>query len=956
MKRFLKTKIFEGSSKEYSVLIHLFSVFIIFSIFYTLFFSPVFFSKGLLAPADGIVQSVPAFYTPRTLWTNLLLSGFPALADPTVQSCYPLSLILSVIPGSWNSFVISAYVLSSCFSYGYVYTITRSRLAASVSGIIYGMSGFMMAHLGHTTMIHTAVWMPLIIWALEKLRHNFDVRWFAIGVGAVAFSVFAGHPQIFVYSTGLSAVYALIMGWSASIGKWKYYKIFLGFLVLGVALAAIQLIPTIELSKLSARSEMTFEEFITYSLPLNQIIQLIFPYLFGHYYPNWLYKLPYYFGEWNLTEITGYIGLLPILLAAIGFLSYRHKRISLFWFFAGLLALLLTFGGATPLANLMYHIPAYNKFRVPARHFIEVALAVSVLAGLGIAAIQQQMASKRFLLKVISASAGLMLISALSIFVFSNQIRAKLINAGAEKINLFFWFNPSIGVPLVVFASASVVLIYWSRSITSKPRIILLLLILVIDLGSFGWFYEWQYAAPSQNLLTPTAATQKYKEILNTNQQRMLPIRGGVASLDEIPPNMSRLWGVPSASGYGPLILSRVSVLFPMGPAGDIWGAEDPAKLLSKPSDRALDIMSIRYLFTPAKPSTTTENQGVSWNSEDLPISLGSGCAIKYPNSVKFNVPAQQTATAIGIVSSLACSYDISNNAEVLRVRLTDNKGSVTTQNLLAGRDTSEWAYDCSDVLPLMKHNRAPIFQSFPRDASPKCDGYRYVSILPLDKLSNVKNVELEWLGKSGAINIQKISLINDKNQHYPAKVSDFIAEHWLHIEDINQTSVYENLKAMPRAWLVPEVVRGNREEVLHAIKHSQLPDGRSYNPSQVALVEEKFNFKTKNVDLSATAKVVNLSDTQVVVQTSSSSPSFLVLSDIYYPGWKVSIDGKPSHIYKTNFVLRGVQVPVGTHTVKFEFKPMSFNLGAGISTASLVLLGYLYFKFQQKQKLLLNE
>nr|WP_242019728.1 YfhO family protein [Trichocoleus sp. FACHB-40] len=160
----------------------------------------------------------------------------------------------------------------------------------------------------------------------------------------------------------------------------------------------------------------------------------------------------------------------------------------------------------------------------------------------------------------------------------------------------------------------------------------------------------------------------------------------------------------------------------------------------------------------------------------------------------------------------------------------------------------------------------------------------------------------------------------------------------------------------MPRAWLVPEVVRGNREEVLHAIKNSQLPDGRSYNPSQVALVEEKLDFKADNVDSSATAKIVNLSDTQVVVQTSSLSPSFLVLSDIYYPGWKVSIDRKPSHIYKTNFVLRGVQVPVGTHTLKFEFKPMSFHIGAGISTASLVLLGYLYFKFQPKQKLLLNE
>lgn len=933
-------------SKKNSLIIHIFSVLLFFSLLYTLFFSPVIFSGRLLAPGDGIVQSVPAFYSPRALWTDLILSGFPVAADPQVQTWYPISILFSFIPNSWNAFVISAYVLASCFSYSYVYTITKSKLAAIVSGIIYGMSGFMMAHLGHTMMIHTAVWMPLLILALEKLRHNFNPNWFLIGVFAVTCSIVAGHPQIAVYNLGLSVAYVLVLGWTASIGRWRYYRLYLAVTFIGIGLAAIQIIPTIELMNLGLRSKLTFEDFVAYSLPLVQATQIFFPYLFGG--TSEFYK-PFYFGDWNLTELVGYAGLLPLMLAVTGFLYSRSKLVTWFWFVISLFTLLLTFGKATPLAWLMYHLPVYNKFRVPARHFIEMTLAVSVLAGLGVNAIQKQLVSSRLLLKTVLVSAGVMLASLVGSLLFSVQLKAKV---ATGELNLFPWSSPAVGVPLVIFLLAASTAIYWSRLERSRLRQLLLLIILVIDLGSFGWFYEWQYAAPSEDILTPTASAQRYKDILSASQQRMLPIRGGLGSVDEIPANMSRLWGVPSASGYGPLILSRVSQLFPMGPPGDVSGAWYSV------ADQSLDIMSIRYVFMPKKASAVPDGKGVYWSTENMATSLGSGCGTQQPNAVKFRVPSHQSATAIGIVSSLACSTDVPNDVEVLRIQATDSSGKVATQNLRAGRDTSEWAYNCSDVLPLMQHSRALIYESFPvqRDSFPKCEGHKYVSILPLDELNNVRSVELKWVGTSGAISIQKISLVNDKTkQSYPiAETSNLLADttRWHHVEEINQTSVYENLRAMPRAWLVPEVVSAKPEQVLRAIKSSQLPDGRSYTPSQIALVEERFNFKAQDFDPKATAKVVKLHDTRIEVQTNSQSPAFLVLSDVYYPGWQATIDGKARHVFQTNYVSRGILVPSGTHTIRFEFKPMSFHLGAGISAASLFLMGYIFIKSGTKQNI----
>jgi len=920
---------------------HIASVIFFYTTIYLIFFSPVIFFNNLLAPGDGFVQSVPAFYSPRTLWTNLLLSGFPVAADIQVQTWYPISLLFSLIPNSWNAFVVSAYVLASSFSYGYVYTLTKSRLAALVSGIVYGMSGFMMAHLGHTMMIHTALWMPLLIWALEKLRHQFSSEWFAVGVCAVACSFLAGHPQIFVYIMGLSAAYVLVLGWSAPFGRWKYYRLYLGVSVLGVALAAIQIIPTIELANLSPRSVMSFDNFVVFSLPIHQVIHIIFPYLFGgSNHP--LYKLPY-FGEANLTELAGYIGLLPLLLATIGFLAYHNKLVKNFWFGVALFTFLLTLGKATPLAQLMYHLPAYNKFRVPARHFIEMALAVSVLAGLGVASVQKSVVSDRLLIRTVLVSTGVIGCSLIGIFIFSGQLSKKMIDAGNRELTLVPWLNPTVGIPLLIFVLAVVSLIYWSKSTHSKFRGLWLLLILIIDLGSFGWFYEWGDGAPSKNLLTPTVSTQHYKEILNSSQQRMLPSGTGVN--DEIPPNISRLWGVPSASGYGPLILSRVSELLSMSPAGDVQGD------WKNRDNRSLDIMSVRYVFMP-KPSTVTDDKGVSWSKEDMSISLGTGCDTQEPNSINLQVPARTSATAIGIVSSLGCSAGVFDNAEVLRILVSDANGKVVTQSLRAGRDTSEWAYECSDVLPNMRHQKAPIFESFTTESgsAQTCQGHQYVSILPLEKLSELESIKLEWVGSAGAIGIKKISLIDSETQRsYPiTRLSD--STRWHHVEDINQTSVYENLRVMPRAWLVPEVVSAKSEEILNSIKSSKLPDGRLFNPSKVALVRDPLNLKVSSFDASATAKVVNISDTLVEVKTSSLSSAFLVLSDVYYPGWRATVDGKNTHIFQTDYVLRGVQIPSGSHIVRFEFKPVTFAVGVGISSSALLLFGYLIVKNQIKK------
>lgn len=248
-----------------------------YSLFFLLFFFPITFSSRFFL-SDGLLA---AFHTPVETWTNAMFSGHPRLANIHWSAFYPLKYLFSLLPNGYNLFTVTAYVLSSSFTYGYIYTITRSRLAALFGGTVFGMCGFMIGHLGHSAMIQSAVWLPLILWALEILRRTPSIPWFVIASIGVAMSITAGHPQIVVYSLMVAIAYVLFSCRNSTIGSWRYAGICIGALMFGCALAAIQLLPTTELANLSIRKELTFERFSNFSLPPFYLILFLFPYIFG---------------------------------------------------------------------------------------------------------------------------------------------------------------------------------------------------------------------------------------------------------------------------------------------------------------------------------------------------------------------------------------------------------------------------------------------------------------------------------------------------------------------------------------------------------------------------------------------------------------------------------------------------------------------------------------------------
>ena len=915
---------------------HCLFVLIFYSLLFTIFFSPVIFHDSLLAPGggrlgDAVVSHIPYYLSEKLSWDPLLSCGFPMIADSQAMSWYPPALLLSLLPGTWNLFVISAYVMAACFAYGYVYALTESRMAALVAGTTYSMCGFMFAHLGHTAMIHSAVWLPLIVWSIEMLRRELSRFWLALGCVAVACCVFAGHLQIVVYSLIVSCAYAVVMGWSAPAERARFYLHSALMLTLGLGLAAIQILPTAELASFSTRADFTFADFVSYSLPFKQIPMLIFPAAFGGIIH---YGTTPYFGDWNLIEMTGYVGLLPPVLAALGLFASRRKAVSIFWLSVGVLAFILALGERTPLASLIYQLPVLSRFRVPARHFIEMALAASVLAGIGVRAILSGKVTRRLVITIICAAALAVTVGLL--VLLSNRLSQYALAQGVAQLNMLPWRNLAVGVPLLIFLIEAAVLLYWLRAPASLHRRALVFSILIIDLSSFGWFFNWRDSSPRKEILNPPAAALKYRDLLEQSRERMLSVRGTMGTVDELPPNLSRIWGVPNATGYGPLIPSRVLYFLSILPDASV------ASTWKNAEDQSLNLTSVRYVFLP-RSGVVRDERGISWSEENMDLWLGAGCDHPPRNSVRFNLDAPFRTTRINLVTRLACSVPLTDGEEVARVLLTDVDGGVQTASLRAGLDSSEWSYDCPSIKQQIKHQRAEVFSSFPAKMYDEpCVGHFYFTSLKLSGGSAIKSVLIQKAGSSGAITIEKISLTDDANNSEAISPLSIEGSPWRFIEEAGEARIYENPRASPRAWLVPEALTLSPEQILSSIKTSRLPDGREFDPMRFVLLEEPLASVSHERDPSASARITQFSNTSMEVQITSSLPSYLVTSDVYYPGWQATLDGAPVQLLRADYILRAVQIPAGSHSVRFEFRLKSFYRGAAITALSFLALAVL--------------
>ena len=153
----------------------------------------------------------------------------------------------------------------------------------------------------------------------------------------------------------------------------------------------------------------------------------------------------------------------------------------------------------------------------------------------------------------------------------------------------------------------------------------------------------------------------------------------------------------------------------------------------------------------------------------------------------------------------------------------------------------------------------------------------------------------------------------------------------------------YENETANGNAWFVKSLkMLDSATEEIKALDSLDSKNKAVYSPHKA--LEYFKNIKNDYViDSLATIKLTEVKPNYLKYQSNNTNKGFAVFSEIYYPdGWKILIDNEEVNHMRVNYILRGMEVPAGKHTIEFKFDPDVVKTGSKITLASSILLGLL--------------
>lgn len=169
-----------------------------------------------------------------------------------------------------------------------------------------------------------------------------------------------------------------------------------------------------------------------------------------------------------------------------------------------------------------------------------------------------------------------------------------------------------------------------------------------------------------------------------------------------------------------------------------------------------------------------------------------------------------------------------------------------------------------------------------------------------------------------------------------------------------NDWQLRRNRDAYPRAWVVHHALI--RREAASAEARADLmrtlvymndpiwtePNRPIFDLRQSAIIETEDPqpvvraISRTPVGPAERVKVVSHRPDRVELKASLERAGLVILADSYYPGWRLTIDGRPSPILRANRMMRGAVVSAGEHTLIYSFEPLSFQMGAIVSLGGL--------------------
>jgi hypothetical protein len=236
-----------------------------------------------------------------------------------------------------------------------------------------------------------------------------------------------------------------------------------------------------------------------------------------------------------------------------------------------------------------------------------------------------------------------------------------------------------------------------------------------------------------------------------------------------------------------------------------------------------------------------------------------------------------------------------------------------------------------------------------------------FVSALKVDRPYQASKIDKELLKDTSNYRVFDSSDNSTKSSYFHNSIGGYHAAKLRRFNALQEFHIYKNNFEVLNMLNTKYIIYQNREGNIEYFENENA-NGNAWFVDTIESFEtandeilalNKINTKTTAIanasdlkskrfvkDSMASIQLVDYKLNHLVYETKNTEDGFAVFSEVYYKnGWDVTIDGVEVNHYNVNYVLRGLEIPKGTHTVVFTFNPAVVRTGSTISLVSSMLL-----------------
>ena len=511
------------------------------------------------------------------LWNPYNFSGTPFLANFQSGVFYPFNLLMLIfgIASGWVIYIIAQPILAGIFTFLFLRQNNLSKAASVFGAITFAFSSYMVVWLQYGIIGHAALWLPLILFLINKNIKKFTILTSFLLISSLTLSILAGYIQISIYVFIFSLTY-LIYKIISEKKKFLLITNYIPIFVLPFFLSSFQLVPTLELFSQSARSNYSMDAIKNLLIPLHHIVTTFVPDFFGNpatrnYWLNGTY----------IEKVT-YIGVLPLFFI---FISFFQKKSKPYWFFFSWILFVYLFTLNTPFGVFVnsLHVP-FISTGIPTRIIFLFSFSASVLSAIGLNSWLKERKITYWPFIIVGFIHFFLWIFVLIAPYFLKY--SWISDLSVSKKNLI--------LPSFIFILSLLALVPFRKY---KNIAIIILIIIVFDL--FYFFNKITPFSPAQFLYPQTKVFNVIKKLGRIDRS------WGYGS-GYIETNFQTHEKIYSAEGYDPLIIKRYMELVTMArdgkipkiiPRSDVNIPQDGKSLRENVyRKKLLDLLGIKYI------------------------------------------------------------------------------------------------------------------------------------------------------------------------------------------------------------------------------------------------------------------------------------------------------------------------------------------------------------------------